>query len=179
MTFRHFCQLRESFLTATVMTCYSLTSLCFGLLPNRALCFRTTVAGQAETFPITATMKQCSKCKSVKSESEFFRDSTAGDGLQSHCKQCRKSNRKAYSYPESDKTRRNKYAKSNQIKIQAQDKLNKAVKQGKIIRPSSCSKCGIDCCPDGHHFDYGKPLDVIWLCKPCHKQTHKQQFTRS
>jgi hypothetical protein len=40
-----------------VHPCYSLIPLCFGTLPIRALRFRATVAGRAETFFITATMK--------------------------------------------------------------------------------------------------------------------------
>lgn len=38
-------------------TCYSLPQVCFGSLPIRALCFRTTVAGRAGTFLRTATMR--------------------------------------------------------------------------------------------------------------------------
>lgn len=46
-----------------ILTCYSSTQFCFGSLPNRALCFRTTVAGRAGTFLQTATMK--SKVSSI------------------------------------------------------------------------------------------------------------------
>lgn len=48
--------------------------------------------------------------------------------------------------------------------------LYKAVKAGKLIRPDHCVLCGIKCKPHGHHPDYDKPLEVIWLCAPCHKQ---------
>lgn len=33
-------------------------------------------------------MKRCSRCKSEKSESEFYRRVTSSDGLQSQCKVC-------------------------------------------------------------------------------------------
>ena len=35
-------------------------------------------------------MKRCSKCKMEKDESEFYRDSKTRDGLQAHCKACRR-----------------------------------------------------------------------------------------
>lgn len=47
-----------------------------------------------------------------------------------------------------------------------------AVRVGHIIRPTNCSNCLVDCKPDGHHEDYNKPLEVIWLCKKCHVKVH-------
>ena len=49
--------------------------------------------------------------------------------------------------------------------------LGNAVKQGKIIR-LPCIVCG-DEKSQGHHEDYTKPLDVIWLCDKHHKEKHK------
>jgi len=35
-----------------------------------------------------------------------------------------------------------------------------------------CSKCKSTERIDGHHPDYDRPLDVIWLCRPCHVLLH-------
>ena len=32
--------------------------------------------------------------------------------------------------------------------------------------------CGSNKNIQGHHPDYDKPLDVIWLCPPCHRLEH-------
>ena len=52
-----------------------------------------------------------------------------------------------------------------------------AVKRGKLTRPVSCSQCaavpprGKDGRSQiqGHHPDYSKPLEVVWLCVACHR----------
>lgn len=53
--------------------------------------------------------------------------------------------------------------------------LGNAVKNGKIVKPSKCVKCGRT--PEsrflhGHHEDYTKPLDVEWICIWCHAAEH-------
>lgn len=57
-------------------------------------------------------------------------------------------------------------------KRKAQIKLNNALRYGKIKRPNTCSICNKSCKPQGHHYDYSKPLDVIWMCKKCHSDLH-------
>lgn len=48
--------------------------------------------------------------------------------------------------------------------------LNNAINLGKIIR-GTCEVCGSPR-TDGHHDDYGRPLDVRWLCRRHHKELH-------
>jgi len=60
-----------------------------------------------------------------------------------------------------------------QIKIKARQQVSDAVRKGKLMR-GSCTVCGSYKNIDGHHEDYSKPLDIVWLCKPCHKARHKQ-----
>ena len=52
--------------------------------------------------------------------------------------------------------------------------VNEAVRGGGLRRPEVCESCWL---PDrrllhGHHEDYSRPLDVIWLCAKCHSRLH-------
>lgn len=50
-----------------------------------------------------------------------------------------------------------------------------ALRTGRLVRPSTCSRCGRRCKPDAHHADYRKPLDVEWLCRRCHNRAHENR----
>lgn len=55
------------------------------------------------------------------------------------------------------------------ISKQATDKVLKAIKKGILTRPSTCEACGITGVRiEAAHSDYSRPLDVRWLCRPCH-----------
>ncbi len=51
--------------------------------------------------------------------------------------------------------------------------MNYAVRQGHLHKPSTCSKCQKSGRIEGHHNDYDKPYDVIWLCPKCHNAEHR------
>jgi len=65
-----------------------------------------------------------------------------------------------------------KYYQRCPEKYKARVTLNNAVRDGKISKPSTCA-CGRSGRIEAHHEDYSKPLEVSWLCVPCHKQAHK------
>lgn len=65
-----------------------------------------------------------------------------------------------------------RWKKLNPEKVKAHDLLEKAIERGTIKRPEICSKCGRKTKIEGHHSDYSKPLEVIWLCHRCHVRLH-------
>lgn len=66
-----------------------------------------------------------------------------------------------------------KYEKENPEKISAQRKVRAAIKSGKLIRSLHCEICKKECKTHGHHEDYEKPLEVIWMCSICHLYHHQ------
>lgn len=54
----------------------------------------------------------------------------------------------------------------------AQKLVAAAIVSGALVRPSTCSACGADCQPQGHHDNYAEPLSVRWLCRSCHIGHH-------
>ena len=59
----------------------------------------------------------------------------------------------------------NGYSKDN-----VRRKVFIAVKKG-VIKRENCKVCG-KTGAEGHHSDYNKPLQVIWLCPIHHKDMH-------
>lgn len=56
----------------------------------------------------------------------------------------------------------------------ARNAVNNAVRDGRLYKPNQCESCSSETDLHGHHCDYNKPLDVMWLCDPCHKQWHRE-----
>lgn len=50
--------------------------------------------------------------------------------------------------------------------------LSKAIKTGELV-PQPCVVCGTEKV-HGHHEDYSRPLDVIWLCPAHHFERHRK-----
>jgi len=63
-----------------------------------------------------------------------------------------------------------KWKKNNAHKLKAQGALNRALKKG-YVEKSPCYICD-DPKSQGHHEDYSKPLEVVWLCAKHHKRRH-------
>lgn len=66
-----------------------------------------------------------------------------------------------------------KYYQQNKLKSKAKRMVAWAIERGDLIRPEACEQCGGNTGGiEGHHCDYDKPLDVMWLCRWCHKKWH-------
>jgi hypothetical protein len=49
------------------------------------------------------------------------------------------------------------------------------MEDGKIVPPDQCAECGEKGKVQGHHDDYSKPFEVVWLCGPCHNRIHHNE----
>jgi ribosomal protein S27AE len=46
------------------------------------------------------------------------------------------------------------------------------MKQKGLLKPLPCEVCTADK-TQAHHDDYSRPLDIRWLCGPCHRSWHR------
>jgi RNase P subunit RPR2 len=80
-------------------------------------------------------------------------------------------------HPEAGKAWKTKYHAANPEKIQAQNIIHHAIKNGTMIKPTQCERCHepkTKALLHGHHQDYQKPRDVLWLCAKCHWAIHQE-----
>lgn len=79
------------------------------------------------------------------------------------------------------KANKKKYLKEvyDQEKLKANRELNEALRRDKIQKPDYCQICNEKKRLDGHHSDYSKPLQVLWVCRKCHSAIHKQLKERN
>lgn len=136
--------------------------------------------------------KKCFKCGQTKALCEFYRHKHMVDGHVGKCKECARLDMVAYRNKNLDylraydnernklphrvkhfKENTRKYRKQFPLRYATNTLLNNAVRDGKITKSPICTNCGVDGLIQGHHKDYYKPLEVIWLCVICHKQQHK------
>lgn len=109
--------------------------------------------------------KICPKCKTEVLFTDYTKNISRSTGLGVYCKKCERS-RRDYS----DVHKRN--MEINPEHMRARRNLRSQVCKGRIIKSLTCEICGVKCITEGHHKDYSKPYDVIWLCTKCHRDNH-------
>ena len=63
--------------------------------------------------------------------------------------------------------------------VLAEVKVRMAVDAGLIMRASACERCGVSNKRlSGHHEDYDKPFDVMWVCRKCHGLLAREMHRR-
>lgn len=139
-------------------------------------------------------MKECFKCKTVKPLIEFYKHNQMADGHVNKCKECNKHDVLSHRNKNLEKVRaydRERGKKPERIKanvevnrawraedsrrVLAHTSVSRAIRNGALVR-LPCCRCG-EAKSVAHHEDYDKPLEVVWLCQPCHKQRHKELLT--
>ena len=136
-------------------------------------------------------MKECNKCKELKSLSSFGKSPKCKDGYEGQCKLCRNAAAKSYrkknfdKYSEYEKKRyqenyerklklienAQKWREENPEAYKAQTAVNNAIRDMRLFK-MPCTFCGSEKNLHAHHNDYKKPLEVIWLCAKCHHRAH-------
>lgn len=118
-------------------------------------------------------------CRTCKEPSEHLMNHTKGKNGKQYfiCRKCNTDIIKKYRQTENGKEHVKKaVAKSTQkfmYKHLARMKVRDAVKYGRLIKPKRCSHCEKIKKVEGHHEDYSKPLEVIWVCRQCHFDYYK------
>lgn len=119
-------------------------------------------------------MKKCRHCNEYKEHLYVECKFNSKDGIREYfcCRECGSKRAREYRKTKGGKLvwaniQRRQYKKFSK-KVIARTMLYAAVKSGKVLKPNRCSKCKSNRNIQGHHTDYLKPLEVIWLCKICH-----------
>lgn len=133
--------------------------------------------------------KVCAHCGEQKPFDEFYKNSKSADGKFYACKpcHCRASRNYMRTNPEIQRRRRERqrepqFQEYNRLKnrrwraanpeaVRAHRLVRKEIKEGRMKR-DICAICGATENIQGHHKDYAKPLEVVWLCARCHARIH-------
>jgi hypothetical protein len=134
-------------------------------------------------------MKSCIACKEAKPLSDYYEQSNAADGRAGVCRTCHKARMKfrrltnpyvqaydrlRYQTPErraQGAANAKRWRATHPEAYRAQTAVNNAVRDGRLQK-GICAICNAIENVHGHHKDYGKQLDVVWLCAKCHLRIH-------
>jgi hypothetical protein len=118
--------------------------------------------------------KWCWMCRRRLPVEEFSFSRSNYDGLSSHCRECGK----AYKLQHYEQYYGEYYERTRQYRREKPERyrcywiVQEAIKNGDLVRPGMCSKCGKRDDIVAHHDDYNRPFDIVWLCVSCDRQLH-------
>ncbi len=131
-------------------------------------------------------MKTCIKCGLYLPLSGFYRAAHMKDGHTNKCRDCSKADarqwrrdnaQRARAYDKARPTRataegRKRYREANRERYKAHNAVSNAVRDGRLDK-APCVICGSEQV-HGHHDNYARPLDVVWLCAVHHAERHRE-----
>lgn len=121
-------------------------------------------------------LNKCKSCvrlrvlKNTKKNSEYYKQYDKKRAMLPKRVEAREKYAKTEKGKEAVKRARKKYMELNPLRRSAHIAVGNAVRDGKL-KKLPCFICGE--IAEAHHPDYGRPLDVMWLCKKHHQETHK------
>ena len=127
--------------------------------------------------------KTCRQCLTWKPLEEFYLHPKMADGHLNKCKECvkarvgqhRELNLERIRAYDRSRGRRRSLSPYPQKQRSASNKVGKAIRSGRMKR-QPCVICG-NVKTEGHHQDYDKPYDVVWLCVEHHRRLHAHKFS--
>ena len=148
-------------------------------------------------------MKTCQMCNERKDLALFGKDASKEDGLSYRCKECvnavRRVKREAIAatkspdwkkktqdieayrkawreaHPGYSTAKKKEWYSKHKDRLRVKDAVKYALRTGKLVK-TPCQVCG-ELEVQGHHPDYSRPLDVVWLCRKHHHEIHTTQQT--
>jgi uncharacterized OB-fold protein len=135
--------------------------------------------------------KTCYACKAVLPIEEFYKHPKSAGGVMGKCKACHRAHITANRWNNLERIRqydrdrgKQPHRKAAQVQrtkkkrqsdsryMRCHNAVARALKKG-VLQRSNCERCGHEKSM-AHHDSYDHPLQVMWLCQPCHKQRHKE-----
>ncbi len=144
-------------------------------------------------MPDTSSQKPCKDCGVTKPLAAYYKHKMMADGHLNSCKECKKAyqvkprEENVEAAREYDRVRhqeqpqRREHVKAVAERarklrpeaFRAKSKVNDAIRRGHMVK-QPCQVCGRVDHVHGHHDDYTKPLEIMWLCPIHHRERHRQ-----
>lgn len=131
-------------------------------------CGRDLATDKFYTSKAGEVVKPCKECKS-QMRKEYYSRNLDRERNRNHLNYVQD---KAYNHTRVMQWKKDKGGPKQRHRNAVRALLWYHVNAGYVRKPEVCGRCGARAPLHGHHEDYSKPLDVVWLCRLCHKEAH-------
>jgi len=135
----------------------------------------------SEYYPNESRCKSCA-CAMVRANRLKNRDYYIAFDRGRNMKPHRVAARRAYIQTDSGKASRSrasiKYRENYPNAYKSKVTCGNAIRDKRLLKIANCETCG-DPSKEAHHDDYNYPLQVRWLCIPCHKEWHRHNTPKN